>query len=225
MKRAAVAALLLLSGALAVAAWWFGWRSPDHTEHVVVRGDTLSKLAIRYGVTVEDLRSWNGIEGDLIEVDQVLRIYVEPPEAAPEPVATAPSGRQRTRRSSSPAAPTGHGLAMPRPEPCLGLDTAIGEQGMVASAGLDRAQVKAALDPILPHALSCEPDEGVSSLRMTFEILVGCDGVVDRVEVSDGDLASQAYLDCVSEVLRHADFPAHDLPDGMQFSYPVTASW
>lgn len=218
MKRA-LAALSALA-LLALVGWWFGpWRQPPTLEHVVVRGDTLSKLADQYGVTVAQLRAWNGINGDLIEVDQVLIIHVEaaPTEEAPP--------RPRAGRRSGAAPATGHGLAMPSPEPCVRLDTAIGDEGMVASAGLDRSQVRSALDPVLPHALGCERDAGVSELAMVFDIDVGCDGVVDGVDVIDGDGASAAYLDCVADVLRHADFPAHDLPDGMRFTYPVSASW
>lgn len=226
--RGALIAGLVALLALAGGAWWFvHWRAEPYTEHVVVRGDTLSKLAKRYDVTVEELRDWNGIQGDLIEVDQVLRVYIEPrPDLVSEPTPAAKTRRaSRSSSGTTPSVVEGHGLKMPDPEPCVSLDTAIGEQGMVASAGLDRAQVKGALDPILQHALSCQPDEGVTALSLTFSIRVACTGVVDDVDVLDGDVASAGYLDCVRDVLRHADFPAHDLPDGMRFTYPVSASW
>ncbi|MEZ4241828.1 MAG: LysM peptidoglycan-binding domain-containing protein [Myxococcota bacterium] len=55
-------------------------------ETVVVRpGDTLGKLAARHGVQVAELRAWNGIEGDTIEVDQVLLLWKMPPPPAPAP--------------------------------------------------------------------------------------------------------------------------------------------
>jgi peptidoglycan hydrolase-like protein with peptidoglycan-binding domain len=51
---------------------------------VVVRsGDTLSALAVRYGVTVADLEAANGLSGDLIRVGESLRVPVFGPAAAP----------------------------------------------------------------------------------------------------------------------------------------------
>ena len=44
--------------------------------YTVVKGDTLTKIAHRYGVTVNDLVYWNGIKNpNLILPGQVLRIY------------------------------------------------------------------------------------------------------------------------------------------------------
>lgn len=49
-------------------------------EMVTVKpGDTLGKLATRHGVDVADLRAWNGVDGDTIEVDQVLLVWKTPP--------------------------------------------------------------------------------------------------------------------------------------------------
>ncbi|UUX33680.1 LysM peptidoglycan-binding domain-containing protein [Fundicoccus culcitae] len=56
------------------------------TSHTVVSGDTLYKIAERYGVTVAQLRSWNGISGDLIRVGQVLRLTA--PTTTPDPGST-----------------------------------------------------------------------------------------------------------------------------------------
>lgn len=44
------------------------------TSYTVQKGDTLSHIARRYGVTVADLRNANGIRGDLIRVGQTLSI-------------------------------------------------------------------------------------------------------------------------------------------------------
>ncbi len=43
-------------------------------QYTVVAGDTLTKIAQTYGVTPEDIRLANGIQGDLIQVGQVLII-------------------------------------------------------------------------------------------------------------------------------------------------------
>ncbi len=113
---------------------------------------------------------------------------------------------------------------MPSPESCVELVDDLGEEGMVASEGLNRMQVKSALDAVLPHALSC-PSGDLTEVRIVFELTVGCNGLVDRVVVEDDDFAPAEFVDCVAETLRYADFPGHDMPDGMTFQYPVTASW
>ena len=44
--------------------------------HTVEKGETLSKIARRYGVTVNDLVRWNGIKDkNLIYVGQEIKIY------------------------------------------------------------------------------------------------------------------------------------------------------
>ena len=45
--------------------------------YTVVKGNTLSKLANRFGVTVNELASWNKIPNpNLIVIGQKLKIYV-----------------------------------------------------------------------------------------------------------------------------------------------------
>ena len=43
-------------------------------EYAVQRGDSLARIASRHDVTVDELREWNGLEGNLIHPGQVLRI-------------------------------------------------------------------------------------------------------------------------------------------------------
>ena len=53
-----------------------GASSRRYITYTVVKGDTLTKIAHRYGVTVNDLVYWNGIKNpNLILPGQVLRIY------------------------------------------------------------------------------------------------------------------------------------------------------
>lgn len=75
--------------------------APERT-HRVESGDTLHRIATRHGVTVEQLREWNGLAGDTIRVGQLLRISPGPSVATP-PLA-APSA------TDAPPPP-------PRPEP------------------------------------------------------------------------------------------------------------
>ena len=44
------------------------------TFHTVVRGDTLYSLSRQYGVTVNELKRWNNLDGDLIRIGQQLRV-------------------------------------------------------------------------------------------------------------------------------------------------------
>lgn len=45
------------------------------TNHKIRSGETLSTIAARYGVTVNQLKSWNGISGTRINAGQTLKIY------------------------------------------------------------------------------------------------------------------------------------------------------
>ena len=42
--------------------------------HTVKSGETLSKIAVRYGVSVADIKRWNGLKSDLIQIGQKLKI-------------------------------------------------------------------------------------------------------------------------------------------------------
>ena len=111
------AACLLV--ALAGCGWLTGGE-PEPVRYTVVRGDTLFLIAKAHGVTVDELRDWNGIEGDLIEVDQILLIW---PEGTAD--ATAPQagpGKKRPAKGPGPADEAGtadHGLTLPPEQPCL----------------------------------------------------------------------------------------------------------
>lgn len=48
--------------------------STSTSKHTVVAGDTLSIIANKYGVTVTQLKSWNGLTSNLIRVGQVLAV-------------------------------------------------------------------------------------------------------------------------------------------------------
>lgn len=60
--------------------------------HIVAQGDTLAGIAERYGVTVAQLREWNGLRGSTIHAGQALNLG-GPPEPEPEgtEAADAPS--------------------------------------------------------------------------------------------------------------------------------------
>jgi LysM repeat protein len=78
---------VLSMAGLALAAP-FGWEALAATRtHTVRKGDTLSSLAQRYGVSVGELRAANGIEGSLIRIGQKLTIPA--PDSVVAPVIAA----------------------------------------------------------------------------------------------------------------------------------------
>jgi len=56
---------------------------PSTAVHTVVKGDTLSKIAKQYNVTLKELKDWNGLENDKIYIGQVIKV---------SPVAVIPEG-------------------------------------------------------------------------------------------------------------------------------------
>jgi len=42
--------------------------------HRVQKGDTLASIARKHGVEAKDLKAWNGLKGDRIQVGQKLRL-------------------------------------------------------------------------------------------------------------------------------------------------------
>ncbi len=73
----------------------------------------------------------------------------------------------------------------PRPEPCIVFAADPCEGEVAQAAGLGYAEVRLALNGVIQHALYCERPEGQSEVHLTFELVVGCDGLVSSIETSD----------------------------------------
>ena len=116
-------------------------------------------------------------------------------------------------------------IPQPRPERCIEFQADPEEGEMLAAEGLGYADVKTALNGVIQHALYCKRPEGMKSVHLTFDLMVGCDGVVSSIETIDDGDAPTDYVSCVSDVIAKADFPAHDMPDGMLVTYPVNVNW
>jgi hypothetical protein len=142
------------------------------------------------------------------------RAPVEPVEAPPAAPVPKPARR---------ASPPKTGLHRPKPKPCKKLVDEGGE--LVMSQGLDETEIRTAMNAFLPNALRCVPEGWTTSGTIDTRVTVGCDGVVDTVEVLDGGGFPSDMVRCVKETIGYAPFPAHDQPDGMVFEYPVRLSF
>lgn len=216
-------ALLLLVTLLTPAC---GLLEPEHPTITVVKGDTLSKLARTHGVTVAQLKEWNGLRSDTIEIGQVLVLKLDAAPAAPPKASPAPKRRAKgaTLRAAD-APPTGPAaLTMPAPKPCLAEPTDVeGDEGMVASAGLSLDDVRSSMNAFIQHAARCLPEGGAEGV-LTLDITVGCDGRVSGLSVADDGGLPGPLAACVVETLGYTPFPAHDLPDGFTFTFPLRFS-
>lgn len=203
----------------------FDLDSAQPSTYTVRRGDTLVKIAKAQGVTVAELRAWNGIEGDLIEVGQILLIWesTAAPGTARAPRASRPVGTLAPATVVVDVAPSpplygprvvssAPRLPPPSPKRCLA----------AAGVGLSQEQIRAALDPFVHNTSACIAAGSTGGLAITTEITVGCDGRVTRVDVVNSGGATAPVSACIAETLTRAGFPAHDLPDGQTFAYPIT---
>jgi hypothetical protein len=220
--RALLVALVLFFGA-GVFVGCTGSEPPvAPTRYTVVRGDTLTRIARHHKVELSALRTANGISGDLIEVGQVLVI----PGEGSVSTASEPSRRSRASgaRQEPPTKATAAALRMPPLQACLAAPTLNGAAGeepeMVASRGLTRAQIVTAMQQTLKQTRRCIPGAWPMGV-IDLQIEVACTGRVARVSVSDSGGMDADLVACVKDTLRYTGFPAHDMPDGFSFGYPM----
>ncbi len=77
----------------AYAALPAGERTGTHVEHVVSRGESLARIARRYGTSVEALRAYNDVSGSLIHPGDRLIVPVRSGGGYAPPVVAAAYGR------------------------------------------------------------------------------------------------------------------------------------
>lgn len=122
------------------------------------------------------------------------------------------------------AATPADAIPAPKAEACKAF-TPDPDDDYASPEGLGYEQVRTALNGVIQHALKCGQPAGFTELHLTFELVVGCNGVVSSITASEDDGAPAPYLACVTAVIKKADFPAHDMADGMPVTYPVNVAW
>lgn len=203
----------------------------------VARGDSLSVIARRFDTTAQNLRDWNGLEGDLIVPGQRLRVGAEPGRApawrvlasrlsgraavevpAPAPEVDSSPGRRRAHRAA-PAAPPPRSvdadlvtrwapLTLPAAKPCLDETTGI-DGSFGRSQGLEPGQVRAVVSSFQEQTLRCYTAGVEAAGEVVLLIAVGCDGRVRRSAVRRDDAGDSDFASCVADAFRYAPFPAH----------------
>ena len=98
----------------------------------------------------------------------------------------------------------------------------LGDEGMAAPDGLDRAAIRRGMAPIVAAAAGCLAPEARGDWTLHLEVTVGCDGLVYQAEViMDGGLPT-GVTRCVTEVAEQGSF---DASQGVTpFVYPIRFS-
>ncbi len=117
-------------------------------------------------------------------------------------------------------------LELPPEEPCIESDVdaasaTMADDEVVSGKGLTVGQISGALKAFLPTTQRCLTSLITPSGPLMVEITVGCSGRVIDVQPLAGHSWDAEIASCVAGVLHYADFPAHDMPDGLTFTMPV----
>jgi hypothetical protein len=166
--------------------------------------DTYPEVAGWYAGWLEELRA----------APSVAHACAPMPEVAPPDPAPAPAPREE--RPTRPRRPA--------PKRCLGVAEVEGDHGMAASEGLSAEEVSASMGSVFPRIARCVAAGSASpSGALLVRVHVSCRGTVDRVQVLDPADWPAEVVKCATERVRWAEFPAHGLPDGDIFEFPL--SW
>lgn len=215
-KSALVVGLGIVAAGLAF--WLLRPRVPTAT---VAPGETLVEIATRHKISVADLVAWNRLSDGPLEPGR--RLVLASPEGAAVGAATGAGGAPPFARPSPERCLQGPSLDQDFPVP--GEDPGGEEMAMQGSQGLDMEQVQTAMGSFLPKLFVCVPSGVKPNGTIDLLIQVGCDGIVKSVSIEDDDGLDPRLVGCVKESLAYVDFPAHDMPDGFEFQYPMVFRW
>lgn len=95
------------------------------------------------------------------------------------------------------------------------------DDGMLTNQGLSAAQIKSAMGAFVRHTTACIPPGTKGTYEIQTEVTVGCNGLVKNVWIVDRGALPANVADCIAQTLRFASFPAHAVPEGVTFGYPI----
>ena len=133
--------------------------------HTVASGDTLGKLASRYGTTVAAFKSVNNLKSDTIRVGQKL---------------TVPEGKAKTSSSSATATPAPAAPAPAEPAPAV---AAPAPEAAPASAPAPVEAAPAVVDPALPTDTAAAPAVTDDTGETPFPYTVKSGDTLDSIAI------------------------------------------
>ena len=121
------------------------------------------------------------------------------------------------------AGAAGSTLRMPTASACLAEpdDTSVDEFDIFMGNGLTIEQVSDGMTAFTPELFRCVPAQASIHGSLQLTITVGCNGLVDTIEVENPDELPKDLVSCIEETLPYAAFPAHDMVGGVTFQYPM----
>jgi len=218
MRKIIIASVI----ALAFGGMYFWTAQEAYPTYAVVKGDSLSKIAKQHRVSVKELKAWNNLPSDLIEVGQrlVIRTDSKLPTAVVKKKKKKNNAGIVMHKSGMTAVPT---KQLPKAKRCLGGPDASSlnaEQGMMTNQGLSSNQISNAMNDFFPQLSDCMPDVWpTANIEVDFNI--GCNGRVSYVRIVKDDDLDFGIQSCLEDAFQYTEFPAHDLPDGMDFTFPI----
>ncbi|MBX3178488.1 MAG: LysM peptidoglycan-binding domain-containing protein [Candidatus Hydrogenedentes bacterium] len=149
-------------------------------EHTIAQGETLTAIARRYGVSLNDLMAWNGLADGNIKYGRKLKVHVKDQATAPE----APEPEASPEPEPTPApekSPQAEPESVPSPTPEAGADAAA-EPDPSATAD------EPAAPEMEPEAAAPSGEESAAAAPRTVESVV----TLDAVEAGAPDDAPRA---------------------------------